>query len=58
MFIFYYCTYTHLTGTDGATSNYPCIWCKCHIYNRWNPENKFSTTDKEHGACSLEEIIN
>ena len=43
-------------GIDSATCIYPCIWCKCPKGERHNMKLKWSITDEQQGARTVEEI--
>jgi hypothetical protein len=45
------------TGIDSATSTFACIWCKCPKDQRANTTRKWSITDTDHGARTIEENI-
>ena len=47
-----------ITGIDSATANYACIWCKCPSIERHNSKVKWSMTDIELGARTIEENVN
>lgn len=43
------------TGIDLASSTFACIWCKCPADQRANTTKKWSATDTEYGAYTIEE---
>ena len=45
------------TGIDSAMSNYSCIWCKCPKFDRYDMAKKWSISDPEFGARTIEENI-
>ena len=44
-------------GVDSATSQYACIWCKCSKGDRHDPDKRWSISDKELGARTIEENV-
>ena len=44
-------------GIDCATSQYACIWCKCPVQDRFNPDKVWSLTNPSQGARSIEENV-
>ena len=42
---------------DSATSQYACIWCKFSKDDRHDPDKKWSVSDKELGAWTIEENV-
>ena len=45
-----------ICGIESATSEYACIWCKCSKSERCDMKLKWSITDTEKGARTIEEI--
>ena len=45
------------TGIDSAMSNYSSIWCKCPKFDRYDMAKKWSISDPEFGARTVEENI-
>ena len=45
------------TGIDSAMSNYSRIWCKCPKFDRYDMAKKWSISDPEFGARTIEENI-
>jgi len=43
-------------GLESATSEYPCIWCKCSKQQRSDMTLSWSLTDVVKGARTIEEI--
>ena len=41
-------------GLKGATSNYPCPWCKCHRKDLWDLSVEWSIQDQDKGARTHE----
>ena len=46
-----------VTGIDSATATYACIWCKCPSLERHDSKVKWSMTDVQLGAHTIEENI-
>ena len=46
-----------VTGTDSASCQYTCIWCKCPALERHITDEKWSISDTECGAHSIVENI-
>ena len=44
-----------VTGIDCATSKYACIWCKCSMTERGDLQKKWSISDTEFGARTIQE---
>ena len=44
-----------VTGIDCATSTYACIWCKCPAIERYDTAQKWSISNVEYGARTMEE---
>ena len=45
-----------ICGLGAATSTYPCIWCKCPLYDKYDGTKSWSLLDSCKGARSVEEI--
>ena len=43
-------------GLGAATSNHPCIWCKCPLYNNYDGSKEWSLSDLNKGARTVAEI--
>lgn len=43
-------------GLGAAHATYPCIWCKCPLYDKYDGRKEWSLTDVSKGARSIEEI--
>ena len=44
-----------ITGIDSASSTHTCIWCKCPALERYDSMQKWSISDCEFGARTIEE---
>ena len=44
-----------VTGIDSASSTYSCIWCKCRKDERGDIHRRWSLTDPENGARTIDE---
>ena len=44
-----------ITGIDSASSTHACIWCKCPALERYESTQKWSISDCEFGARTIEE---
>ena len=45
-----------ICGLGAATSTYPCIWCICPLYDKYDGKKSWSLLDSCKGARSVEEI--
>lgn len=46
-----------ITGIDSASSQYPCMWCKCSTDERRDVDKHWSITDPTLGARTIEENV-
>ena len=44
------------SGIEAANSRFACIWCKCPSESRYDTSKKWSVTNTEQGARTIEEI--
>lgn len=44
------------SGIEAANSRFACIWCKCPSESRYNTSQKWSVTNIEEGARTIDEI--
>lgn len=43
-------------GLGAATSNHPCIWCRCELYHKYDGRKEWSLLDTTKGARSIQEL--
>ena len=43
-------------GLGAAISTYPCIWCKCPLYDKYEGDKEWSLSDPTKGARTVQEI--
>lgn len=45
-----------ICGLGAAHATHPCIWCKCSLYDHYDPTKSWSFLDESKGARTISEI--